>query len=198
MVAERSRRGSRHAHGNAPSVAPRGFDSRTQSGCGRRSLGTFGRRFGTRPATPPTRCTSGLVRPTVTERAHDSRRATLKVAKVRFSTQHTTQLQEQRQYLCTLDTTSSLGGHYGWEIEVYYRHCKQTFEHRKLRSHNPDNAMVELHWSLLGMWAMGLHSHARVCWNRVSCRSRLVLLVSGERIVGRCGNSRALPTAANG
>jgi hypothetical protein len=49
-----------------------------------------------------------------------------------------------------------------WGIEVYYRHCKQTFERRKLRSHNPDNAMVELHWSLLGMWAMGLHAHARL------------------------------------
>jgi hypothetical protein len=49
-----------------------------------------------------------------------------------------------------------------WGIEIYYRHCKQTFERRKLRSHNPDNAMVELHWSLLGMWAMGLHSHSRL------------------------------------
>jgi IS4 transposase len=49
-----------------------------------------------------------------------------------------------------------------WGIEVYYRHCKQTFERRKLRSQNPDNAMVELHWSLLGMWAMGLHSHHRL------------------------------------
>ena len=49
-----------------------------------------------------------------------------------------------------------------WGIEVYYRHCKQTFERRKMRSHNPDNAMVELHWSLLGMWAMGLHSHVRL------------------------------------
>ena len=49
-----------------------------------------------------------------------------------------------------------------WGIEVYYRHCKQTFERRKLRSQNPDNAMVELHWSLLGMWAMGLHAHSRL------------------------------------
>lgn len=46
-----------------------------------------------------------------------------------------------------------------WGIELFYRHCKQTFERRKLRSHNPDNALQELHWSLLGMWAMGLHSH---------------------------------------
>lgn len=49
-----------------------------------------------------------------------------------------------------------------WGIEVYYRHCKQTFERRKLRSQNPDNAMVELHWSLLGMWAMGLHAYSRL------------------------------------
>jgi hypothetical protein len=55
-----------------------------------------------------------------------------------------------------------------WGIEVYYRHCKQTFERRKLRSLNPDNAMVELHWSLLGMWAMGLHSHARLVAQGVS------------------------------
>lgn len=49
-----------------------------------------------------------------------------------------------------------------WGIELYYRHCKQTFERGKLRSHNPDNARIELHWSLLGMWAMGLHSHQRL------------------------------------
>lgn len=49
-----------------------------------------------------------------------------------------------------------------WGIEVFYRHCKQTFERRKLRSRNPDNAMVELHWSLAGVWAMGLHSHCRL------------------------------------
>jgi hypothetical protein len=49
-----------------------------------------------------------------------------------------------------------------WGIELFYRHCKQTFERRKLRSHNADNAMLELHWSLLGVWAMGLHSHHRL------------------------------------
>lgn len=46
-----------------------------------------------------------------------------------------------------------------WGIELFYRHCKQTFERRRLRSHNPDNVMLELHWSLLGMWALGLHAH---------------------------------------
>jgi hypothetical protein len=46
-----------------------------------------------------------------------------------------------------------------WGIELFYRHYKQTFKRGKLRSHNPDNVMVELHWSLLGMWAMALHAH---------------------------------------
>jgi hypothetical protein len=49
-----------------------------------------------------------------------------------------------------------------WGIELFYRHCKQTFERRKLRSLNPDNALVELQWSLLAVWAMGLHSHHRL------------------------------------
>jgi IS4 transposase len=49
-----------------------------------------------------------------------------------------------------------------WGIELFYRHCKQTFERSKLRSHNPDNLMIELHWSLLGMWALGLHSHSHL------------------------------------
>ena len=49
-----------------------------------------------------------------------------------------------------------------WGIEVFYRHCKQTFDRAKLRSKNPDNAMVELQWSLMSMWAMGLYSHVHL------------------------------------
>ncbi len=49
-----------------------------------------------------------------------------------------------------------------WGIEVFYRHCKQTFQRAKLRSQNPDNALIELHWSLLGMWAMGLYAHVHL------------------------------------
>jgi len=45
-----------------------------------------------------------------------------------------------------------------WGIEVFYRHFKQTFERRKLRSKSADNAQVEAEWSLLGMWAMALHA----------------------------------------
>ena len=43
-----------------------------------------------------------------------------------------------------------------WGVEVYYRHSKQTFEKRKLRSRTAEHAYVELDWSLVGLWAVGL------------------------------------------
>ena len=49
-----------------------------------------------------------------------------------------------------------------WRIEVFYRHFKQTFERRKLRSHRGDNAELEATWSLLGLWAMGLHAEVEL------------------------------------
>ena len=45
-----------------------------------------------------------------------------------------------------------------WGIELFYRHFKQTFERRKLRSASADNAQLEAAWSLLGLWAMSLHA----------------------------------------
>jgi hypothetical protein len=45
-----------------------------------------------------------------------------------------------------------------WGIELFYRHFKQTFERRKLRSHRAANAELEAIWSLLGLWAMMLHA----------------------------------------
>ena len=45
-----------------------------------------------------------------------------------------------------------------WGIELFYRTFKQTFGRRKLRSTTPDNAEVEMHWSLLGLWAMSLYA----------------------------------------
>jgi hypothetical protein len=43
-----------------------------------------------------------------------------------------------------------------WGIEVFFRSFKQTFGRRKLRSDSPDNALLELDWSLLGLWAVCL------------------------------------------
>jgi Transposase DDE domain len=45
-----------------------------------------------------------------------------------------------------------------WGIEVFYRHLKQTFQRRKLRSTRAENALVELQWSLAGLWAMALYA----------------------------------------
>lgn len=45
-----------------------------------------------------------------------------------------------------------------WGIELFYRHLKQTFQRRKLRSASADNARVELAWSVLGLWAMGFYA----------------------------------------
>ena len=45
-----------------------------------------------------------------------------------------------------------------WVIEVFYRHFKQTFARRKLRSHAADNARVELEWSLVGLWSLLLYA----------------------------------------
>jgi len=45
-----------------------------------------------------------------------------------------------------------------WGVEVFYRHLKQTFGRRKLRSTCADNAQVEIEWSLGGLWAMALYS----------------------------------------
>ena len=43
-----------------------------------------------------------------------------------------------------------------WGIEVFFRSFKQTFGRRKLRSGSPDNAQLELDWSLVGLWAVSL------------------------------------------
>jgi hypothetical protein len=45
-----------------------------------------------------------------------------------------------------------------WGVEVFYRSFKQTFGRKKLRSHAAENAVVELDWSLAGLWAMCLYA----------------------------------------
>lgn len=45
-----------------------------------------------------------------------------------------------------------------WRIELFFRHFKQTFGRAKLRSHKAEHAECEAQWSLLGLWAMLLHT----------------------------------------
>lgn len=65
-----------------------------------------------------------------------------------------------------------------WGVEVYHRSLKQTFQRRKLRSHSAPPAQVELHWSLIGLWAMSLYAlvqirRDRLEPNRLSCAKLL-------------------------
>jgi hypothetical protein len=43
-----------------------------------------------------------------------------------------------------------------WGVELQFRTIKQTFGRRKLRSCSPERALVELDWSLLGLWMIQL------------------------------------------
>lgn len=43
-----------------------------------------------------------------------------------------------------------------WGVELQFRCVKQTFGRRKLRSRTPEHAIVELDWSLLGLWMIQL------------------------------------------
>lgn len=54
-----------------------------------------------------------------------------------------------------------------WGVELFYRHFKQTFGRRKLRSHRGENASVEAAWSLVGLWASGLHGQVELAYDAV-------------------------------
>lgn len=54
-----------------------------------------------------------------------------------------------------------------WGIELFYRHLKQTYQRRKLRSAQADNARLELEWSLLGLWAMALYAQVELARKEV-------------------------------
>lgn len=49
-----------------------------------------------------------------------------------------------------------------WGIELFFRHLKQTFQRRKLRSASADNARVELDWSLVGLWCLALYAQVEL------------------------------------
>jgi len=54
-----------------------------------------------------------------------------------------------------------------WGIELFYRHLKQTYQRRKLRSATAENARLELEWSLLGLWAMALYAQVELARKQV-------------------------------
>jgi hypothetical protein len=72
-----------------------------------------------------------------------------------------------------------------WGIELFYRTFKQTFGRRKLRSTTPDNAEVEMQWSLLGLWAMSLYALVQATKQGVAPRrlSAAQLLLAFRRML---------------
>lgn len=44
---------------------------------------------------------------------------------------------------------------------MFFKSLKQTFGRRKLRSASPDNTLLELDWSLVGLWTVCLMAVAR-------------------------------------
>lgn len=55
-----------------------------------------------------------------------------------------------------------------WGIEVFYRSFKQTFGRRKLRSLAAENAVVELHWSMMGLSAIGLYASRELASQQIA------------------------------
>ena len=45
-----------------------------------------------------------------------------------------------------------------WGVELQFRAFKQTFGRGKLRNRTAENALVELHWSLVGLWLIQLYA----------------------------------------
>src|SRR6185369_2541598 len=43
-----------------------------------------------------------------------------------------------------------------WGVELIFRSLKQTMGKRKLRCDSPDHAAVELDWSVMALWLLGL------------------------------------------
>ena len=49
-----------------------------------------------------------------------------------------------------------------WGVEVFYRSFKQTLGRRKLLSHTPEAARLELAWGVVGLWLLGVMSVAAI------------------------------------
>lgn len=45
-----------------------------------------------------------------------------------------------------------------WGVELFYRHLKQTFGKRKLKSTSAEVAYLEMDWAFLGLWCMAMYA----------------------------------------
>lgn len=76
-----------------------------------------------------------------------------------------------------------------WGIELQFRTLKQTFGRSKLRSRTAQHALVELDWSLLGLWLIQLLAvKEQIKIARAPDRSSVALALAVVRDAMRCGN----------
>lgn len=84
--------------------------------------------------------------------------------------------------------------HRRWGLEVFYRGLKQTLEKRVLKSHSPDKAALELDWSMVGLWLLGLLTAERLAAQKVDLEKSSVagsLRVLRRVMHGRGGRQAA-------
>ena len=72
-----------------------------------------------------------------------------------------------------------------WGIELYFRTFKQTFGCRKLRSRTPENARLELDWSLLALWCVCLLGQRALAENGTdpTCLSAAATIKAFQRTI---------------
>jgi hypothetical protein len=81
-----------------------------------------------------------------------------------------------------------------WGVELFFRHFKQAFGRRKLRSHRGENAEVEATWSLLGLWSLGLHGQVELAYDDIpASRVSVAGLLRAYRAAMREYRSRPVP-----
>lgn len=84
-----------------------------------------------------------------------------------------------------------------WGVELIYRSLKQTMGKRRLRCDAPANAVVELQWSVIGLWLLGLMSVSRIVqgggrpgsWSVASSLRAVRRVMSGVLRPGRSSSS---------
>lgn len=53
-----------------------------------------------------------------------------------------------------------------WGVEIFYRQAKQTLERRKMRSASAARALLEMHWTLIGVWLLMLMTASELAARR--------------------------------
>lgn len=81
-----------------------------------------------------------------------------------------------------------------WGVEVMFRSLKQTMDNHTLRSRSPHHAQMELDWSLVGLWLLGLMTLEAAGRRRTIARGRPWSVAKALLVVRTCVSSRRRKT----